>query len=285
MSIHTTDAIVLRQYAYRETSLLVTCISDRFGKLKGLIKGLRNDLVRYRSRMDLLTLNRIVFYDHRNSSLHLISQCELLEAYPELPADLDAMRVAASCGELIDALVEVDEPQPAIFELLQRTLTRITRRSDDLLALRGHFILRLLRLVGFQPQLDECTGCGRDLADAQGFWSVRQGGVLCEGCLHEDPHAHPIDEGMIRLLSACSRSDEPLPLARPHAEAIHRRVDEFLRWRVERPLKAMGHHGAPSTHHRSPGRQDRTRDAAAMSRWSSSHPGDRRHPAFTPVSA
>lgn len=279
MAIHTTDAIVLRQYAYRETSLLVTCMSERFGKLKGLIKGLRNDLVRYRSRMDLLTLNRIVFYDHRNSSLHLISQCELLDAYPQLPRELEVMRVAASCGELVDALVEVDESQPAIFELLKRTLERLTTTTGDLLSLRSHFILRLLRLSGFQPQLDECVECASELEEARSFWSVRQGGVLCERCLHEDPRAHPIDAWMIRVLSACSRTDEPLPLERPHAEEVHRRVDEFLRWRVERSLKAMGRQGAPSGHHRGPRRQDRVLQP------STDRPAGRWQPAWTPSPA
>ncbi|MBI3320314.1 MAG: recombination protein O N-terminal domain-containing protein, partial [Candidatus Omnitrophica bacterium] len=73
MGIHTADAIVLRQYPFRETSVVVTCFTDRFGKIKGLVKGLRDGRARYRSAMEPMTVNRIVFYDTRTSALHLIS--------------------------------------------------------------------------------------------------------------------------------------------------------------------------------------------------------------------
>ena len=73
MGIHTTDAIVLRRYPFRDTSVTVSVLTDRYGKLKGLVKGLRAQPNRYRSAMEPLTINRIVFYDTRTSQLHLIS--------------------------------------------------------------------------------------------------------------------------------------------------------------------------------------------------------------------
>ena len=92
MAIHTADAIILRCYPYRETSVIVTCLTDRFGKLKGLVKGLRAQPNRHRSAMEPMTVNRIVFYDTHNSSLHLISQCELVSPLTPLANDLETMR-------------------------------------------------------------------------------------------------------------------------------------------------------------------------------------------------
>ena len=237
MGIHTADAIVLRQYPYRETSVLVTCLTDRFGKIKGIVKGLRTPIPRYRSAMEPLTLNRIVFYDTRSSQLHLISQCELLAPFTELQRDLDVMRTAASCTELADAVVELDEPQPEIFTLLQRTLGRMAVGGEWLPAVRIHFVLRLLKLAGFHPQLDECTGCGQR-PSSQGFWSPRQGGLVCERCLHEDPSAEPIDPSWFDALSKYTETDAP-ELGTRQAAMIQERLDEFLRWRIDRPLKAM----------------------------------------------
>jgi len=240
MGIHTADAIVLRQYPYRETSVIVTCLTDRFGKLKGLIKGLRAQPTRYRSPMEPLTLNRIVFYDTRTSSLHLITQCELIAAYQTLTHDLGAMRLAASCAELTDMVVELDEPQAAIFELLKQTLERLTSSgSERSSAIRIHFVLRLLRLAGFHPQLDECTGCGEHPFGHQAFWSARQGGLLCQRCLHEDPKAEVIAPQWLETLSACAEAEEPVELAASQATAIQQRLDEFLRWRLDRSLKTL----------------------------------------------
>jgi DNA repair protein RecO (recombination protein O) len=239
MGIHTADAIVLRQYPFRETSAIVTCLTDRFGKIKGLIKGLRAQPARYRSPMEPLTLNRIVFYDTRTSSLHLMTQCELLAAYQALTRELDTMRLAASCAQLIDTVVELDEPQPMVFELLKRTLERLVNvGSDRWPAVRIHFVLRLLRLAGFHPQLDECTGCGQHPAGGA-FWSARQGGLLCERCLHEDPNAEPIAAQWLEVLSACAEADDPCELDAGQATITQHRLDEFLRWHVDRPLKTM----------------------------------------------
>jgi len=240
MGIHTADAIVLRQYPYRETSALVTCLTDRFGKIKGLIKGLRAPSPsRYRSAMEPLTLNRIVFYDTRTSTLHLISQCDLLVGFPALARDLEIMRLAAFCTELVDALVELDEPQAPIFELLKRTLGRLSTGEVEPMATRIHFVLRLLRLVGFQPQLDECTGCSQHPREPRAFWSARQGGLLCAQCLHEDPKAEEIPSSLLEVLTSCAELEEPRELDFQQATAIQQRLDEFLRWRLERPLKTM----------------------------------------------
>ena len=238
MGIHTADAIVLRQYPYRETSVLVTCLTDRHGKLKGLVKGLRDQTrPRYRSAMEPLTLNRIVFYDVRTSSLHLISQCDLVAAFSELQRDLSVAAVAASCAELADAILELEEPQPQVFELLRETLTRLTHASS-LSAVRSYFILRLLKLAGFHPQLDECTGCGGH-PQPEGFWSPRHGGLLCPSCLHEDPHAQPLGAEWSEALAHCTEADAPVTLGPEQADLMQRRLDEFLRHRLDRPLKAM----------------------------------------------
>jgi len=253
MGIHTADAIVLRQYPYRETSVLVTCLTDRFGKVKGLVKGLRDvRRPRYRSAMEPLTLNRLVFYDTRTSSLHLISQCELLSGYAELTRDLDVMRLACSCAELSDVVLEVEEPHPPVFRLLKNTLERLSGGERRLAGVRIHFILRLLRLAGFHPQLDECAGCMQHLpapsrtgqAGRQAFWSVRQGGVLCERCLHEDPRAEEMAPAMLEAFIECAEADGPHRVDPAKTEAIQRYLDQFLQWRLDRPLKTLEARGS-----------------------------------------
>ena len=241
MGIHSADAIVLRRYPYRETSVIINCLTDRFGKIRGLIKGLRvlpNN--RYRSAMEPMTINRIVFYDTRASQIHLISQCELTHPLSELPRDLDTMRVAALCLELTDAVVPAEEPQPAIYALLKETLERLAGQPTQREALRIHFIVRLLRLAGFQPQLDECTACSREVHGA-GYWSARQGGLLCRDCRDVDPRAEPAAVPALEALERLALSDHPIPLAKELLPVLHGKLDEFLHWRLEKPLKTLPH--------------------------------------------
>ena len=238
MAIHTAEAIVLRRYPFRETSVTLTCLTDRFGKLKGLVKGLRAQPARHRSAMEPMTVNHIVFYDTRASQLHLISQCELLEPLSGLQADLEVTRLAALCVDLVDTVVPLEEPQPALYALLKQTLERLALGGTDRAAARVHFIVRLLRLAGFHPQLDECTACGRRV-HADAYWSARQGGLLCPACLHEDPRADRARPEVLDALEAFADAEGPPALDPAVAPMLMQRLDEFLRWRLDRPLKTL----------------------------------------------
>ena len=238
MGIHTADAIVLRHRPYRETSAFVSCLTERYGKIRGLIKGLRDQArPRFRSAMEPLTLNRIVFYDVRASSLHLVSQCELVEEFRGLSATLETMRAACTCAEVAEVLVEAEDPHPGIFRLLREALSRLSA-GDEPSRIRAHALVRLLRLAGFHPQLDECTGCNRLDPDV-GFWSVRQGGLLCASCLHRDPDADAIEPAELSILEACAESDVPPALSSDEIRRLERRVFEFLHWWIDRPLKTL----------------------------------------------
>ena len=236
MGIHSADAIVLRRYPYRETSVIVSCLTSRYGKLKGLVKGLRTQPNRHRSAMEPLTINRIVFYDTRTSQLHLISQCELLSPLVELQQDLETMRAAAVCVELVDAIVPLEEPQPLIYQLLKETLERLALGGANLGALQVHWIVRVLRLAGFQPQVDQCTACNARIHTA-GYWSARQGGLLCHACLHEDPRAGLAAPAMLEAFETLAQADQPPAIDTQLVSMLRQRLDEFLRWRLDRPLK------------------------------------------------
>ena len=238
MGLHTAEAIVLRRYPFRETSITLSCLTDQFGKLKGLVKGLRAQPNRYRGAMEPLTVNRIVFYDTRTSQLHLISQCDLLAPFSEIQRDLETMRLGAFCVELVDTVVPLEEPQPAIYHLLKHTLERLALGGTDLLTVRVHFIVRLLRLTGFQPQVVNCTGCGMAV-HAIGYWSPKQGGLLCENCLHEDPTAEAAKVEVLEALETLSEVAQPPALDATLVPMLNRRLEDFLRWRLDKPLKTL----------------------------------------------
>lgn len=245
MGIRTADAIVLRRYPFRETSVTLTCLTDRFGKLKGLVKGLRAPPRRYRSAMEPFTINRIVFYETRTSQLHLITQCDLLSPLTALQRDVETMRVASFCVELVDTVVPLEEPQPLTYHLLKETLEHLALGVGEASDVRLHFIVRLLRLAGFQPQLDECAGCGAVVRTSLptgrqgGHWSAKQGGLLCPRCLHEDPTAEPAPPEMLSALERLAESSQPITFEAPVRSTLRTRLDEFLRWRLDRPLKTM----------------------------------------------
>ncbi len=238
MALNTTDAIVLRRYLFRETSLIISCLTATHGHIKGVIKGIRGSSNRYRSAMEAITANRIVFYDSHNSQLHLISQCELFQTWSNIQQDYEVSKVAAFCVDLADTVLPLDEPQLEIYELLFETLTRLNLQELDPYDISLHFVARLLRIIGFTPQVDGCTGCGNS-ATTGAFWSARQGGLLCRQCRHHDPMGKLADPVLVNCLGALSESQNPIELTHKIRMPLRSKVEEFLSFRLDRPLRTQ----------------------------------------------
>ena len=156
--------------------------------------------------------------------------------------------MAALCAELVDTVVPLEEPQPAVYQLLKHTLEHLALGGADRQSVRIHFIVRLLRLAGFHPQLVECTGCGGTVhapppdqrqAGQAGYWSARQGGLLCPRCLHEDPTAEPARPELLTALERLSDAVQPPTLEPALVAPLRERLDHFLRWRLDHPLKTL----------------------------------------------
>ena len=89
--ICSTPAFVLRTYDFRETSKIVNFYTRDFGKVKGILKGIRKDSKKFGSTLPLLSLNHIVFYKKRMTEIHLVSHCDLIDDFglsPSGPGEL-----------------------------------------------------------------------------------------------------------------------------------------------------------------------------------------------------
>ena len=125
-----------------------------------------------------------------------------------------------------------------IYQLMKDSLQRLALGVGEPSVVHVHCVVRLLRLAGFQPQVDQCTSCSAQVHTA-GYWSVRQGGLLCQQCLHEDPRAQRITPETLAAFEALAQSDQPPPIDARLIPELRRRLDEFLRWRLDRPLKTL----------------------------------------------
>jgi len=53
MSIHKTEALVLNKWDFRETSIIVNFYSRDFGKMSGILKGIKKEPAKFASTLEL----------------------------------------------------------------------------------------------------------------------------------------------------------------------------------------------------------------------------------------
>lgn len=153
MAIQTTEALVLNRKDFRETSLLATFYSRDFGKIKGILKGIRGDRSKYGSSAELFGLNKIVFYEKSKGDFQNITQCDLIDGFFGIRKDLGAIAYATYLAELTDDLTEPAERNDGIFELLLGSL-RLLAKGAEPAKISRIFEIRLLTLLGFGPAVE-----------------------------------------------------------------------------------------------------------------------------------
>ncbi len=156
---------------------MVVLLSPNRGKMRTVAKGIRKTKSRFGGRLEPFTHVDLVLYEGRN--LDTITQVAVLEPFPRLRTDLDAVVAAGSMVEAADAVAQEDETSLRLFLLLQRGLKALEagHRGPDLIT---SFLLKLADVVGVAPALAACASCGR--AEGLHRFSFSGGGVICDRC-------------------------------------------------------------------------------------------------------
>lgn len=240
MAIQTTEAFVLSRRDIRETSILASFYSKDFGKIKGVLKGIRAERTRYGSLSELFSLNKIVFYEKIKSEFNNITQCDLMDGFPALRKDLNALASAAYIAELTEMLTEPNEKNSEIYDLLYQSFKFLSAQETAVKIVRI-FEARLLACLGFSPMLENCVHCAGAITGTIRF-SLIAGGLLCEKCLSYELDAVAINRGTLQtlkhLLSAGFDSSLKLTITNTTETELKNLIEGMLERHLDRPLKS-----------------------------------------------
>ena len=233
MAIVHDQGIVLRSYPFGEADRVVVILSPNNGKIRTVAKGVRKTKSRFGGRLEPFTHVDLVLYEGRN--LDTITQVAVLEPFPQLRVDLDAVVAAGTMVEAADAVAQEDETSIRLFLLLQRGFKALEsgQRGPDLIT---SFLLKLAEVVGVAPA-SPCATCGR-VEDLHRF-SFGGGGVICDDAAwkvrccsaRESPRTCPTWRRPI-----CMLLPERNPVLAGEAMGIARR---FVEYHLDRKLTSL----------------------------------------------
>ena len=241
MSIHKTEAIVLNRRDFRETSMIVNFYSRDFGKLSGILKGIKEEPTKFASTLELFSLNDIIFYKKRNSSLHLISQCDIKNNFDMIRKNIYKIGLASMMMELIDTIMPAEDKNEEIFDLALSSLKEleVSYNSDKIMTI---FKIKILALSGFKPHFDSCVLCG-DRILGQSKFSLSLGGLLCSRCQQKDMSSRTVFRGTVASVLNIEKNDFKNNLNLGMNPQIKRELNmilnAFLNFHLEKELKSQ----------------------------------------------
>lgn len=241
MPICKAEAIVLNKYDVRETSIIVNFYTREYGKISGVLKGIRKDPRKFSSAVQQFSLNDIIFYPKRNTHVHLVSQCEVKNDFSPIRSDVQKIGSACLAMEIIASVMAQEDANEEVFDLVLKALTELatTAAPDKVMTI---FKIKILTLSGFKPHLDSCVLCGARIMEHSKF-SLSMGGLLCMKCQHKDTSARGVFRGTIATILHIERNDFKTNLTLGMNPQIKKELElilnSFLRFHLEKELKSQ----------------------------------------------
>ena len=209
MAIHyRTQGFVLRKTDLREADQVFTIYTKDFGKLKILGKAVRKIKSKLRSGADLFYLSELEFI--QGKAYKTLTDAIIINKFEKIRKDLEKLEIANQITEILDNLIDGEEPDQQIWDLLVEVVKKLENYSllvTGYWLLYHYFLWNLLLILGYQTDLYNCVACQKKLSPSKLYFSPDQGGILCSDCSDRAEQKIEISPNVIKILRILLKKD------------------------------------------------------------------------------
>jgi DNA repair protein RecO (recombination protein O) len=234
------EAVILRRRNWGEADRILTLFTPQRGKIRVRAVGVRKPASRKAGHLELFSRTKLFLAKGR--TFDIITQAELIDAFPRLREDLVRSAAASYAVELLDRLSPEESENIAAHRLIVRLLEELDAGGEPERALRCYDI-KLLECSGYRPELAQCTVGGEPIRAEDQFFSPERGGAVCPRCAGRTEGRFPVTMAALRVLRHIQRSplEKALQLAvrkstLAELEGVLRRYIQYL---LEAPLHSQ----------------------------------------------
>lgn len=123
----------------------------------------------------------------RGQNTYTMNSCETIEIFYNIRTDLDKLTSATNITKIILDVTMENQNSFKILQLFLNTLYTISETEKPISLVNSIFKLRLLSIIGFTPNINECVSC--KTKDNLSYFSLKDNGFKCENCGRQDKGA------------------------------------------------------------------------------------------------
>ncbi len=202
-----THAIVLREVNYKESDKILTLLTSDLGKITVTARGCRKhrkDGSGISAISQLLVWSEVTLKEFRGR--WTLSDGSTQMEFRRLRSDLEKLSLGAYFAELVENIVQEDQPSPDILALLLNSLYALDALDRPASLVKSAFELRLLSLAGYSPLLDSCVICGTE-HPAEPRFHLREGVLHCKTCRVMEGISMPVEGGALDAMRHITECD------------------------------------------------------------------------------
>lgn len=206
----TTDVINLKSYNLSEADKIILMYSKDKGLIRGVAKGIKKPKSKLGGRMEMLVANKLML--NKGGNLDTICQAEALNTFFNLRTDINKLFYAMYCSEIVANFGSENDPNSnEIYNLFYTFLEQLSHDTTKVGALLSviRFQLKIMNITGYSIELNNCVKClcpsGQEEQNL--YFSIEQGGILCEKCATEFNKKIKISYKITEFLNTLQRED------------------------------------------------------------------------------
>lgn len=166
MKRNKTRGLVLKRTNYKETDRIVSILTEDFGRISALVKGVRKPKSRMAGGIEPFAVSKIDFLDGKGELVTLVS-ARAEKNYDNLVKDYDRGALGGEMLRLMNELIE-DDVDTSFFNLGQNLFEALDDDKLDLSVIETWFRLQLSVLLGREPDLVRDSS-GKKLDEATSY--------------------------------------------------------------------------------------------------------------------
>lgn len=250
---YTTTGIVLKRRDYQENDRLFCLYTKDFGKIDVVARGTKKITSKLKGYLEPFYLVKLMIA--KGKVIDKLANCNSIRCYENLRNDptLLGFGLINYLAEGTDGLISGHTSQSDKFNLFLETLDILEReitndlseKKERLQFLANIYFIKLLGLLGYQPEIHRCVLCHRGILLTKNIFDFTKGGLVCEDCkkvcLIEDYIR--VSDGVIKILQLAK--EKPLeyfitlPVESNDLKSLNKVGEKLVLVNIERPLKSI----------------------------------------------
>ena len=229
--------IVISESNMGDFDKMLTILTPNLGKINCSARGARRPKSTLMAGSQFLCFGEYMLF--KGSDIYTINSINTIELFYNIRTDLDKLMYASYITKIINDITTENQNSFNTLKLFLNTIYAISETDKDLDFVVTIFKLRLLKILGFMPEVSKCVTCGE--RENISFFSIRDNGFKCSKCAKLDNGAIEISSATVNsikyALGADSKKIFSFTISKETLKELKLVVDLYFNEKLEKEYK------------------------------------------------
>lgn len=184
------SGIIINESNMGDFDKMLTILTPNLGKIGCSAKGSRRTKSLLLAGTQFLCFGEYMLF--KGSEIYTMNSCETIEMFYNIRTDLDKLTYASYITKIINDVTYENQNSYSTLKLFLNTLYAISETDKNLDFIIAIFKLRILKILGFLPNVNECATCKSK--ENLTHFSIKDNGFKCSNCSRQDTGAIEISD-------------------------------------------------------------------------------------------